>query len=219
MEPRILESLFKRAMQTCKFFPKVSEILEPVRHAEETATPQAANEAWEMVLTLRREHYNPDFPQHLAARLRALPERVQAACRASGVFREFTGEEFAKGGLHTWCKKAFLESFARYGETEQNQFLLPPGDIRDMLAELAESKSISRKPRALLQDSRAYPSKIEIAAKRKAQEKDALQVPSKPEVLPPPVIDFESRSAELQRQAQLIQEKYPTEREAVNAGQ
>lgn len=211
MDPAKLESLFRRAMQTCKFFPKVSEILEPLRHAEETATPQAAQLAWEQVLELRRRHYNPDMPQYLAARVRALPERVQAACRASGVFREFTAEEFAKGGLHTWAKKAFLESFARYGETEKNQFLLPDGDIKNMLAELAQSKAIDHKPKALLQNSRVYPSTPEIAVKRKAEEA-ASEVPEEmaaPVLEAPRVIDFEGRSAELRRQAELIQQKYP----------
>jgi hypothetical protein len=207
MDPAKLESLFKRAMQTCKFFPKVSEILEPIRKAEETATPQAAIEAWSRVLALRREHYNPDFPQYLAVRVRALPERVQTACRASGVFGEFDSTE----GLHTWAKKAFLESFARWGEAQQNEYLLPDGDLKTMLAEFAESKSIDRKPRALLQDSRPFPSTLEIAAKRIAAEKENKETVAKP-FAPvcetPPVIDFESRSAELHRQAELIKAKY-----------
>jgi hypothetical protein len=37
MDPAILESLFQRALKTCRFFPKISEILEHVDHTKETA--------------------------------------------------------------------------------------------------------------------------------------------------------------------------------------
>jgi hypothetical protein len=62
MDAAILERLFRRALKTCKFFPKVSEILEPLATAEENAAPQAAEEAWEIVLDVRRRYWNPDIP-------------------------------------------------------------------------------------------------------------------------------------------------------------
>src|SRR5216684_2461330 len=48
-----LEKLFIRAFGTCKFFPKIAEILEPMRKAKDAATPEAAEIAWERVLELR----------------------------------------------------------------------------------------------------------------------------------------------------------------------
>jgi hypothetical protein len=138
MDAETLESLFRRALTTCKFFPKVSEILEPIRRVEETATPQAAIEAWERVLGLRRQYWNPDAPGGFWPGMPKLSERVQAACRASGVFHDFETID----GLHIWAKKVFVESFVAWGETEQNKFLLPEGEIKKLLTSVAEAKAL-----------------------------------------------------------------------------
>src|SRR5260370_42023539 len=53
MDAAILERLFHRALRTCKFFPKISEILEPLASAEANAAPEAAEEAWRRVLEIR----------------------------------------------------------------------------------------------------------------------------------------------------------------------
>src|SRR6266404_4880725 len=50
IDAAILERLFIRAFKVCKFFPKVSEILEPLESAEKNAAPEAAEVAWERVL-------------------------------------------------------------------------------------------------------------------------------------------------------------------------
>src|SRR5260370_16364058 len=42
MDAPILERLFSQALKTCKFFPKISEILEPLATAEANAAPEAA---------------------------------------------------------------------------------------------------------------------------------------------------------------------------------
>ena len=51
IEAIVLEALFKRAMRTCKFFPKVSEILEPMHTAKKAALPEEASVAWQKVLS------------------------------------------------------------------------------------------------------------------------------------------------------------------------
>jgi hypothetical protein len=138
MDQAILESLFKRALKTCRFFPKVSEILEPIQKAEKTGAPHAAEEAWQQVLSIRRLHYNPDIPLALTHYLGQLPERVRQAARAADVFREFEAVE----GLHVWAKEHFAESFIGYGELEQDKFLLPDGEIKNLLTGLAQAKAL-----------------------------------------------------------------------------
>jgi hypothetical protein len=138
MDADTLESLFKRAFRTCRFFPKVSEILEPLRKAKETAAPEAADLEWQKVLALRRQHYNPDIPQHLALHVRGLSERTQTACRASGVFRDFETTE----QLYTWAKKRFVESYLAWETLEQDQFLLPDEELKNLITEAARSKAL-----------------------------------------------------------------------------
>jgi hypothetical protein len=36
--------------------------------------------------------------------------------------------------LHTWAKKRFVESFIAFGEREHDQFLLPSGELKELLA-------------------------------------------------------------------------------------
>jgi hypothetical protein len=138
----ILERLFSRALRAYKFFPKISEILEPLESAERNATPEAAEEAWNIVLDIRRMHWNPDIPGPFNRAVARLSERVRQAARAAGVWREFTAAEFENGALHTWAKKRFVESFIAYGEREQDEFLLPDGEIKNLLSGLAQTKML-----------------------------------------------------------------------------
>jgi hypothetical protein len=138
MDADTLQRLFARALRTCKFFPKVSEILEPLVSAEKKAAPEAAEEAWALVLEIRRVHWNPDIPGPFDRALAGLSDRVRQAARAAGVFRDFESVE----ALHTWAKKRFVESFIAYGEIEQDRFLLPDGEIRRLLVDAAWLKAL-----------------------------------------------------------------------------
>lgn len=142
IDAAVLEKLFVRALQVCKFFPKVAEILEPLHTAEKVAVPEAAAKAWEHVLEIRRVYWNPDIPGPFDRALAQLSERVRTAARACGVFREFTAEEYESGALHTWAKKRFIESFLAWEELQKDQFLLPDGEVKDLLADAAETKAL-----------------------------------------------------------------------------
>lgn len=142
MDAAILERLFSRALRACKFFPKVAEILEPLESAEKNATPEAAEEAWEMVVDIRRRYWNPDIPGPLDRATARLSERVRQAARAAGVFRDFESVE----ALHTWAKKRFVESFAAYGDLERDGFLLPDGEIKNLLSGFAQTKMLPAPP-------------------------------------------------------------------------
>lgn len=138
IKPATLQRLFERAMRTCKFFPKIAEILEPLEGAEKKAAPAAAEEAWERVLDIRRIYWNPDIPGPFDRAVAKLPDRIKQAARASGVFRDHESVE----ALHVWAKKKFIESFIAYGELQQDQYLLPDGEIKTMLAEFAQAKAL-----------------------------------------------------------------------------
>jgi hypothetical protein len=137
-----LEKLFVRAFRTCKFFPKVSEILEPLQRTKEAATPEAAEIAWSRVLEVRRTRWSPDAPGGFYGGAPQFSERIQSACRAAGVFREFTSEEFENGALHTWAKKKFIESFLAWEALEKDQYLLPDGEIKNLLIDAAQAKAL-----------------------------------------------------------------------------
>ncbi|SRR6266567_4210188 len=138
MDAAILERLFSRALRTCKFFPKVSEILEPLASAEANAVPEAAEQAWQRVLELRRLHWNPDIPDGLSRQLARLPEQIRQAARAAGVFRDFESIK----DLHVWAKQRFIASFIAWTELEQDQFLLPDGELKKVFAGAAATKSL-----------------------------------------------------------------------------
>jgi hypothetical protein len=67
-------------------------------------------------------------------RLERLSDRVQAACRASGVFRDFETPE----QLHTWAKKRFIESYLAWEALEEDKFLLPNGELKNLISRCAE---------------------------------------------------------------------------------
>jgi hypothetical protein len=133
-----LDRLFNRALRTNKFFPKVAEILEPLVSADKNAAPEAAEEAWSHVLEIRRVYWNTDIPGPVDRAVARLSDRVQQAARAAGVFREV---DRAKD-LHVWAKKRFVESFIAYGELQQDAFLLPDGEIKDLLSGLSQAKML-----------------------------------------------------------------------------
>lgn len=138
MDAAILEKLFTQALKTCRFFPKVADILAPIQKAEETAAPQAAEKEWERVLELRRRYWNPDMPGGFSRGMPRLSERVEQAARAAGVFRDFESVD----SLHVWAKKRFIASFVAYGELEQDGFLLPDGEIKNLLAQCTQTKAL-----------------------------------------------------------------------------
>jgi hypothetical protein len=147
MDAAILERLFGRALRTCKFFPKVSEILEPLASAEANAAPEAAEQAWERVLELRRTRWSPDAPGGFYGGAPKLSERVAQACRAAGLWRDFD----SIADLHTWAKKRFVESFVAWGEREQDKFLLTDAETRRLLAD-ADRPKVLPAPKASFKD-------------------------------------------------------------------
>ena len=139
LAPEVLRAAFQKTLREFVFWPvKVADIRKHVSHAESNATNESAEQAWQRALEIRRAHYNPDMPQHLARVLARLPERIRQAARAAGIFREHDSIE----ALHVWAKKRFVESFIAYGELEHDKFLLPEGDVKHLIADIAEAKAL-----------------------------------------------------------------------------
>ncbi len=111
----MLRAAFQKTLRECAYWPvKVADIRKHVTHAVSNATDEAAEIAWQHVLECRRVYWSPDMPGGFS---RGMP-------------------------LHTWAKKRFVESFIAFGELERDGFLLPDGEIKNLLAEFSETKAL-----------------------------------------------------------------------------
>lgn len=139
LSPQVLRAAFQKTLKECAYWPvKVADIRKHIARAETNAAKLAAEESWERVLELRRVYWNPDMPGGFSRGVPRLSPRVAQAARAAGVWRDFPTTE----ALHVWAKKQFVESFIAWGETEQDKMLLPDGEIKNLLAEYAETKAL-----------------------------------------------------------------------------
>jgi hypothetical protein len=138
----VLEPAFKKTLRECKFWPvKVADVREHVSNTEEIAISQAAELEWQRVLDLRRRYFNPDMEGGFSRGMPKLSERVDRAARASGVF---TIQNCEPEAIHVWAKKRFIESYVAWTELEHDQFLLPDGEIKNLLAGVAKAKQLAR---------------------------------------------------------------------------
>jgi hypothetical protein len=122
-----------------------------------------------------------------------LSERVQQAARAAGIFRDFESAQ----DLHVWAKKRFLDSYAAYEELERDQFLLPDGELKGLLAGIAETKSLpaSESYEAMRERGLAY------AAELRASPSDT---PRRPD---PPRPRQQQQTRSIEEQKRILREK------------
>jgi len=207
LSPQVLLAAFRKTLRECPYWPvKVADIRKHVSRAVANATTDTAEQAWERVLEIRRVSWNPDIPGPFDRAFARLSGRVRHASRAAGIFREFTAEEYENGALHTWAKKRFLESFHAWGELEQEKFLLPDGEIKNLLIEFAETKAL---PWTKPKESPQLPAeeRLRVADELAAAARKVLDLRKPPE--PYQVKDTEERRAELRYQAEFIKRNYP----------
>jgi hypothetical protein len=193
IEAKTLESLFKRAFTTCKFFPKVADILEPLQAVEQADF----EDEWQSLLDFCREWVHPDI--HFSGTPQ-LPADIDHAARAAGgvqYLRECSQKELG------WRKKAFIEDLQRSRKTGDLTGLLTGGELRKLLKTAAPSV-------ALLPAAIPYTPAIGAARVSMESTGDVLTRMAAPIRKPPHFVDFEGRRAELERQNQFILEKYPT---------
>jgi hypothetical protein len=88
LAPDVLLAAFQKTLRECLYWPvKVADIMKHVDRTKDTALAEAADLEWQKVLALRRQYWSPDAPGGFWSGMPRLSERVQTACRASGVSR------------------------------------------------------------------------------------------------------------------------------------
>lgn len=218
LSPQILRAAFQKTLRECVYWPvKVADIRRHITVAESKAANEAAEAAWAHLLDVRRVYWNPDIPGPFDRAVASLSDRMRQAARAAGVFSEFDSVE----ALHVWAKKRFVESFVAYGELKRDEFLLPDGEIKDVLSGFAQTKMLA----ARAQDwskcrarGEAYRSQLatqgrpELSAEERLRVADQLSVAARKILEQPPervvTISDETRNA-LRYQAELIKSRYP----------
>jgi len=143
-----LEAAFQWALKECAYWPvKVADIRKRVTHAETNAAEEEAAQKWTKVLDYIRVHYNPDIVSRNVPRI---TERTHRAINAAGGLAYIADCEPEE---KQWARKRFIEQYIRYGELQQDQFLLPDGDLKNLIAEAAFSKSVECASGALAANS------------------------------------------------------------------
>lgn len=138
--PGRLQAAFVSCIRAHRFpkMPTVADIRSHLTKAEEGATNLEAERKWEQVLRYAQST-SPDYP----ARPVRIKDQTQAAIRAAGGLdwiRDCPSDDLQ------WAKKRFLESFTSWNALEKNQFLLPDGDLKTLIAGAAEKLLPGAKP-------------------------------------------------------------------------
>jgi hypothetical protein len=135
------ETAFAKAETRVKFWPSPAEVLGLVsleRQEAELLKKSAEEEAaqkWTKVLDYIRVHWNPDIPPKNAPRI---TERTMRAIKAAGGLAYLS--DCDRESLQ-WARKRFIETYLRYGELQQGEYL-PPLAGEDRTAELCISDDI-----------------------------------------------------------------------------
>jgi hypothetical protein len=141
VKPEVLERVFRGVLRTYVFnnIPPIGEIRSRIDAALASATQQNAELEWERVVELRRRFFNPDTPGCFSRGMPKLSEQVDRAARASGIFKL---QDFDQEQLHVWARKRFIESYVAWCESEQDEFLLPDGEMKRLIADAAGKKQL-----------------------------------------------------------------------------
>jgi hypothetical protein len=140
LSPDVLRAAFVKTLRECAYWPvKVADIRKHIVHAEATAEVMAAEEAWSVALDFRRRYWRFDLPGQRASYAPKLSERIEQSMRAAGVCVDYDDPD----QLNVWCKKRFIEYFLAWTEMEkEGKFLLPQGELREMLTSLGQAKAL-----------------------------------------------------------------------------
>lgn len=136
---QILEAAFVLTLREKKYWPiQVADVREHLERTNQMALTEKAALAWEKALEYRRRFVDFDKPGGLSSQAPQLSGRFGAACRASGVLREVSDPD----DLHKWGKKRFLESYIAWTTLGKDNYLLPEGEIKNLLQRAAQEKSL-----------------------------------------------------------------------------
>jgi hypothetical protein len=135
MDGQTINRLFSRHLKTSRFFPTMADLLAPQIEAKKMEVSESAEIGWQKVMAYVRDWVHPDITFSRAPKL---PEKLDRCARAAGGLswlRECPSEELQ------WRRKAFIEAYERWEQLEQDHFLLPDGEIKELFAQAAKKLS------------------------------------------------------------------------------
>lgn len=137
IDPVRLKSAFIATLRshTFKTIPTVGDVLQHVQHARENDLLEEAARKWEQVVTFAAG-LSDDYPDRRKTNI--LP-RTQAAIRGAGGLRHIRD---CKTESLEWARKNFMQAYIRYSEIERDQALLPDGELKAMLVQVAADKAL-----------------------------------------------------------------------------
>jgi hypothetical protein len=133
---------------TFKTIPTIGDVRQHLSTAEGNAAEEGAAQKWTQVLEYIRLHWSPDIPPcldcingrqcelHKPPRVyRRVSDRTQRAINAAGGLSYIADCDLES---RQWARKRFIEAYIRYGELQQSEYLLPDGEVRNVLAGAAQ---------------------------------------------------------------------------------
>jgi hypothetical protein len=137
-----LDGMFRRALRTCKFFPTIANVLEPV---EDSPVPRTnAGMKWQGVLEYVSRYYSADLPGCISQGAPRISERTMTAiCAAGGLtwIADCSREDLQ------WAQKRFIESYIAWETLERDQYLLPEGSpVKALISGVAACKALPATP-------------------------------------------------------------------------
>ena len=138
LAPDRLRAAFVACLRSQQFpkMPTVADVRQHLTKVEERVTDLEAEQKWQVVLAYAQST-SPDY----AGRSMRIKEQTRAAINAAGGLnwiRDCPADELQ------WAKKRFLESYRQWAALDKNKFLLPDGEIKNLLAEVAQMKALPR---------------------------------------------------------------------------
>jgi hypothetical protein len=123
---------------TFRTMPTIGDILKHLTQAESNAAQFAAEERWQYVLRYKREHFHPDLRNYKPPKL---DERTDHALHVAG---GLAGISQSDTNQLVWRKKAFIEAYLAWDQPGKDKFLLPQGEVTNLLSEAVENLSVER---------------------------------------------------------------------------
>lgn len=120
---------------TFKTIPTIGDIRQHLQKAERNAAEEEAAQKWEQVLAYA-VRTSPDIPDKNPPPIKERTRRAISAAGGLNYMRDCDNESLQ------WSRKRFIEAYVRFDELQQDEYLLPPGEVRDLLAVAAETKAL-----------------------------------------------------------------------------
>ena len=133
----VLEAAFQKTIKSCKFWPKVADVREHLDRANSNHAEEQAALAWQKVRNYIRLDYHPD----LSSCRPRFSERVRRAINAAGGLADLSE---CSGENLVFARKRFIESYLRWDELKQDEYLLPDSDVKELPGGAAEKLNVVR---------------------------------------------------------------------------